>query len=153
MFKHLKTLAVSALALILLCSATERDDDDDRSPLKDGFELIHSGFVMCFKHNGQYGFAIGSSQPHIYGYYDFSDIYMGNWEDHGYLIWVARGKEDERKWGVFNGVTGQMETEFIYDKYSLFTKVGRDEKNLKTIYRAKVMIGERLDSISIKVLE
>lgn len=152
MGKLLKTLAVSVLALILLCSATVRDDDD-RSPLKDGFELIHSGFVMCFKHNGQYGFAIGSSHPYIYGYYDFSDIYMGNWEDHGYLIWVARGKEDERKWGVFNGVTGQMETEFIYDKYSLFTKVGRDEKTMETIYRAKVIIGERLDSISINVLE
>ena len=152
MFKHLKTLAVSALALILLCSATVRDDDD-RSPLKDGFELIHSGFVMCFKHNGQYGFAIGSSQPHIYGYYDFSDIYVWDWGSQGYLIWVARGKEDERKWGVFNGVTGQMETEFIYDKYSLFTKVGRDEKTMETIYRAKVMIGERLDSILINVLE
>lgn len=152
MGKLLKTLAVSVLALILLCSATVRDDDD-RSPLKDGFELVHSGFVMCFKHNGQYGFAIGSSQPHIYGYYDFSDIYVWDWGSQGYLIWVARGKEDERKWGVFNGVTGQMETEFIYDKYSLFTKVGRDEKTMESIYRAKVMIGERLDSISIKVFE
>jgi hypothetical protein len=46
-----------------------------------------------------------------------------------------------------------METEFIYDKYSLFTKVGYDEKTMESIYRAKVMIGERLDSISIKVLE
>lgn len=152
MGKHLKTLAVSALAMMLLCSATVRDDDD-RYPLKDGFELIHSGFVMCFKHNDQYGFAIGSSHPYIYGYYDFSDIYVWDWGSQGYLIWVARGKEDERKWGVFNGVTGQMETEFIYDKYSLFTKVGRDEKTMETIYRAKVMVGERLDSISINVLE
>ena len=152
MGKNIKTLAVSALALMLLCSATVRDDDD-RSPLKDGFELIHSGFIMCFKHNGQYGFAIGSSNPYIYGYYDFSDIYVWDWVGQGCLIWVARGEGDEKKWGVFNGSTGEMETEFLYDKYTQFTKVGYDEKNLKTIYRAKVMIGERLDSISIKVLE
>ena len=153
LFKHLKILAVSALALMLLCSATVNDGDDDRYPLKDGFELIHSGFVMCFKYNGQYGFAIGSSQPYIYGYYDFSDIYVWDWGSQGYLIWVACGKGDEKKWGVFNGLTGEIKTEFVYDKYTQFTKVGYDEKTMETIYRAKVMIGERLDSISIKALE
>ena len=153
MFKHLKTLAVSALALMLLCSATVNDGDDDRYPLKDGFELIHSGFLMCFKHNDQYGFAIGSSQPYIYGYYDFSDIYVCDWSNQGCLIWVAWGKGDEKKWGVFDGSSGEMKTEFIYDRFSEFTRVEYDEKTYRATFQAKVMIDEKLDSISFKVLE
>ena len=66
---------------------------------------------------------------------------------------MARGKGDEKKWGVFNGSTGEIKTEFVYDKYTQFTKVGYDEKTMETIYMAKVMIGERLDSILINVLE
>ena len=155
---RLKLFAASALALILLSSATVEDNDDVKSPLKPGYTYIHHSGVMAFGYNNQIGFCIPSTDLYIYGFYDFSDIYSYDWSNRDYLIWVARGEGKDKKWAVFNGFEGKLETDFLYEysgAINLPNKIGYDSIAYRAIYevKARTSPGGELTTFQIKVIE
>ena len=155
---RLKLFAASALTLILLSSAIAEDKDDVKSPLKPGYTYIHHSGVMVFEYNNQIGFCFPMTHLYIYGFYDFSDIYSYDWADRGYLIWVARGEGKDKKWAIFNGFTGELETDFLYEysgAVNLPDKIGYDKETGYATYEIKARTSPdgAFTTLHIKVLE
>lgn len=127
--KKLSQIFLGIIMLITLSSFTI--NDDIKQPLKDGYKFLHCSGVMAFRFEDKIGFCIPSTDLHIYGFYEFSDIYLYDWSDRGCLIWVAQDSGNGEKWAIFNGFRGKLETEFLYDfggVTSLPTKIKYDKK-------------------------
>ena len=152
--KKFSQIVFGIIMLFTLSSFTTVDDE--KEPLKDGYTFIHCSGIMAFEYNNQIGFCIPSTHLHIYGFYDFSDIYSYDWSSRGYLIWVAKGEGNAKKWAIFNGFEGKLETAFIYDfggAASLPTKISHDKKTGITIYEVNALKNGKTVKFEIEIIE